>query len=92
MPIYEGSRNQTGRVLRVKAADGVVRPTIFQDPHWLENDFDFVYYTFKENDRLDKLAYRLYGTSEYWWAIARVNPELLYCDNIPVGTVIRIPK
>ena len=50
---------------------------------------DDMYFIAQEGDRCDNLAYRFYGSSEFWWFIARVNN--LKTNNIPAGTSLRIP-
>jgi nucleoid-associated protein YgaU len=52
----------------------------------------FRYQTAIQGDRFDTLAYREYGDPLLWWVLAQANPEIFYPDEIPVGTVIRIPS
>lgn len=52
----------------------------------------FVYYTVKAGDRMDKLAYELYGVPDLWWRIADANPEIFYPDVLIPGSIIRIPS
>lgn len=49
-------------------------------------------YTWKTGDRLDSLAMSVYRDPERWWIIAEANPEVLDIQNIPAGTVLRIPS
>ena len=49
-------------------------------------------YTWKEGDRLDQLAMQFYSNPEKWWLIAEYNPEVTDHQNIPAGTVLRIPR
>ena len=93
MAVYEGSRYiGSATLFRVTDTKGVTRPTVYQNRRWLQNSsVNFKNYTVKEGDRLDKLSYALYGTSEYWWAIARLNPTLLYQENLTPGLIIRVP-
>ena len=51
----------------------------------------FAYYTVVAGDRLDSIAYDLYGLPDLWWKIANANPEIFYPDNLVVGSIIRIP-
>ena len=57
-----------------------------------ETPAKFVYYTVIQGDRMDKLAFELYGQSELWWKIADANPEVFYPGNLVVGSIIRIPS
>jgi nucleoid-associated protein YgaU len=49
-------------------------------------------YTWKEGDRLDQVAMNFYSNPERWWLIAEYNPEVSDHQNIPAGTVLRIPS
>lgn len=49
-------------------------------------------YQWKVGDRLDVLAYQMYRNSGLWWIIAEHNPEIHDPNNIPVGSVLRIPN
>ena len=44
----------------------------------------------RDGDRLDAIAYRVYGDSTLWWIIAEAN-GLKDSFYIPAGTRIRIP-
>lgn len=48
-------------------------------------------YTWTEGDRLDQVAVKFYKYPEKWWLIAVYNPEIEDHQNIPAGTVLRIP-
>ena len=48
-------------------------------------------YTSVEGDTFDRLAYRILHDSERYWEIADLNPHIAFPDEIPVGTLIRIP-
>lgn len=49
------------------------------------------YWWWREDDRIDSLATRYYGSPEQWWRIMDANPEFIDPQSIPVGTKIRIP-
>lgn len=53
---------------------------------------EYYNYTWVENDRIDMVANTLLGSPAQWWKIMDFNPELIDPLNIPVGTVIRIPR
>lgn len=42
-------------------------------------------------NRLDKIAFRFYGTAKLWWAIAQVNNLVDPFMDVPTGTQLRIP-
>lgn len=52
----------------------------------------FYYYQWKEKDRPDTVAFKTLGSSTYWWRIMDFNPEVIDPFNIPVGSVLRIPR
>lgn len=49
------------------------------------------YYTFKEGDTLDGLAYKYYGDASLWWSILDANPSFESEIEIEYGTVLTIP-
>lgn len=88
--IYAGSRYEDDPVDRV-LVDGVYTPTIYHAPPPVLQGFAYSVYLSEYGTRLDALAASIYGDPELGWVIANANPELLYPDQIPVGTVLRIP-
>lgn len=48
-------------------------------------------YTIRQNDRLDLLSQRNYGTTSLWWAIAIFNPNIYHPLLLSPGLVINIP-
>lgn len=87
--IFEDSRYALAPVLRVTAADGVTRPTIYADGSPTFPPFRNHIVT--EGDRFDLLAYRFLGNPELWWHIADANPEVFYPEDLIPGMTIRIP-
>jgi hypothetical protein len=53
---------------------------------------DFFFYEWKEEDRIDLVAKRFFGTAFKWWDIMDYNPEMMDPMSIPPGTLIRIPS
>lgn len=53
--------------------------------------FQYQAYMVRGEDRIDTLAEAFYGDSTLWYQIAQGNPEILQWDNVPSGTIIRIP-
>ena len=51
----------------------------------------FIYYQWKEGDRLDLLAAKYTSAPTHWWKIMDINPEVINPFEITVGTYIRIP-
>ena len=49
-------------------------------------------YVWKEGDRLDVIAQRLYSNSEAWSLIMDYNPEIPDALNIAPGTQVRVPN
>jgi hypothetical protein len=89
--IYEGSRYDGERVVQVKDHLGRMQPAIYIRLDVDSQFFQFDVYVTKEGDRLDNIAFDAYDDPEMWWIIARANPEVFYSDDIPYGTVLRIP-
>lgn len=54
--------------------------------------FAFVNYQVAVGDRIDTLAFRFYGDATQWWRIAQANPEIMFWDNIAVGSIVRVPQ
>jgi len=52
-----------------------------------------LYVTTTVGDRLDSLAYQFYKNVDFWWIIARANPDLFSKDSFALkpGLQIRIP-
>lgn len=87
--IYEGSRYQRATVAAVPSDHGWA-PTVFRDiPSEVLPTRQVV---MSDHETLQDIAYRAYGDPELWWHIADNNPDVLYPDNIPAGTVLRIPN
>jgi phage tail protein X len=53
---------------------------------------EYYTYTWKETDRIDVLAQRVYSTSDAWHKIMDYNPEIADALNIAPGTQIRLPR
>lgn len=54
--------------------------------------FPYISHTLTADERVDQLAQTYYGDATQWWQIADGNPEILDWDNVPPGTVLRIPN
>lgn len=55
------------------------------------NDSSYTLYTVREGDTLERIAARLLGTTERYWEIADLNPQIKFPIDIDTGDVIRIP-
>ncbi len=87
--IFEGSRYERSKVLRVQDSKGVFHPTLYTD---LQVDSSkFIRHTVIAGDRMDSLAFYYYRNAELWWFIAEANPEVFYPDDLVPGSVLRIP-
>ena len=42
-------------------------------------------------ERIDTIAYQYFTDATLWWKIADANPEILFWDDLAVGTIIRVP-
>ena len=89
MTIVRGSRYETALVVNVMDDDGVSRPTVYRTNFQGYNSYRLIEMA---GETLEQLAGRLYGDARLWWVIADANPEIGYPDNLPAGTVIRLPS
>lgn len=53
--------------------------------------FSYANHQVAVGERMDSIAYQYYADATLWWRIADANPELMWFDDIPVGTIIRVP-
>lgn len=51
---------------------------------------DFKTYILKEGERIDHVAFKIYGDSQYWWVIAAAS-GIGWGLQIPPGTILRVP-
>lgn len=92
MTIYRGSRYEYSTVDYFSTTvNGTDEPVVFYN----FSDLGYVRYwqhTYVEGERLDQIAYKYYQRPQYWWIIPEYNPEITDLNNIPAGTVLRIPN
>lgn len=55
----------------------------------IEKDATDIYYIFRQNDRLENVAYKYYGSVDYWWVLADIN-NIANPLEIEAGTSLRI--
>ena len=60
--------------------------------NWPSYSSGFFFYDWVETDRLDDLALSFLGSSDLWWQIMDLNPEILDPMSIAPGVQIRIPR
>lgn len=48
-------------------------------------------YTIRDGDTLERIAGRVLGTTERYWEIADLNPQIKFPLDLSTGDVIRIP-
>jgi len=48
-------------------------------------------YILKEGERIDQIAFKFYGDSQYWWIIAAAS-GIGWGLQIPPGTILRVPE
>lgn len=90
MAIDTNSRYANNRIEAVEV-NGVVRPTIVITPPD-EQRINFSTYTWQDGDQIEYLAWSAYGDEQAWWVIADANPEILYWNDMPRGTKVRVPS
>lgn len=91
MPVYPGSRYQNGDVETLPDKNGVQQLSVYRAVFSLSPLQEYVILRF--GTRLDMLAQIIYGDPTLWWVIADANqtPDDYY-DNLPAGTILRIPS
>jgi nucleoid-associated protein YgaU len=46
----------------------------------------------RDGDSFESLAQKVFGDPQQYWRIADINPQVKFPNELPVGTLIRIPK
>lgn len=92
MTIYTGSRYEYASIDFVSTKEGSPAfPIVFYNSPYLTN-VRYTEHTYKAGERIDQIAYRYYKDPKYWHTIMELNPEISDFNNIPVGTVLKIPN
>lgn len=52
----------------------------------------YTFYVVREGDTLESVARRSLGSSDRWWEVADLNPQIKYPLSLTVGDVIRLPR
>jgi nucleoid-associated protein YgaU len=76
--------------LAIVALNNQARKTIIL-PEPEAKTFSYTTYRVTASDRIDLIAFAFLGDATQWWRIASANPEVLFWDELPVGTLLRIP-
>ena len=64
----------------------------WERPEIPESDDDmYIEYQENQNNRLDLISFKYYGTVKLWWAIAVANDIQNPFEKIEKGTILRIP-
>jgi len=92
MAVFRSSRYYTGGAQQIRnKTTNLYNWTVYrQFP--ASTSIRYTEYTWAEGDRIDYLASVYLNSPTAWWQIMDVNPEIADPFNIPVGTVIRIPR
>jgi nucleoid-associated protein YgaU len=51
----------------------------------------YTLYTVRQGDTLERISARLFGTTERYWEIADLNPQIKFPIDLESGDVIRVP-
>lgn len=54
--------------------------------------FQYVHHQVTVGERIETIAYQYFTDATMWWRIADANPEIMFWDDLPAGTVIRVPQ
>ena len=92
MPIRLGSRYELSVVDFISfETDEDAYPVVFYEFDEL-GILTYQEYPYKQGERLDNIAMKFYGKPGFWWVIMEANPEIEDIQNIPAGTLLRIPR
>lgn len=87
MAVFEGSRLKNCRVLE----DVEDKFLSFDSTHLVPDKNDFVY-EFKQGDRLDIIASKVYGNAQLKYLILKANPKYNHEFEIQMGDKLIIPN
>lgn len=91
MAIFLDSRYLDGPLFKVWDQQRLAyHLTVFRE--WPTVLADYFWYTWTSSDRLDILANTYLGSSNRWYEIMDINPEIANPWDITPGTSIRIPN
>lgn len=89
--IYTDSRYATGKIMyTADARSGNENLSVYRIFPTL--GYRFSAYVWGSEDRIDKLAAEVLGSSSLWWKIMDLNPEIVDPSSIAPGTTLRIPS
>jgi len=93
MAIRIGSRYQNSTVdfVQTSLKNTDLNPIVFWNMSTKSN-ISYFNHTYTYGERLDEIAFDYYQDPSYWWMILEYNPQIKDINNIPVGTVLRIPR
>lgn len=57
-----------------------------------QDSVNYYQYISREGDTFERIAARLFNNGTRYWEIAQLNPHVYFPGDIPVGTVLRIPR
>lgn len=92
MTIYKGSRYEYSTIDFLSTTPGgSAYPTV---QYQFTNGGYMKYYehTYIAGERLDQISSKYYQTPGFWWSFMESNPQITDLNNIPAGTVLRIPN
>lgn len=90
MAIDTNSRYANNKLVAVDV-EGRTRTTIVIEPPD-EQRITFSTYVWQDGDQIEYLSWSAYGDEQAWWVIADANPEILYWNDLPRGTKVRVPS
>ncbi len=90
MAIDTNSRYANNKLVAVDI-EGRTRTTIVIEPPD-EQRITFSTYVWQDGDQIEYLSWSAYGDEQAWWIIADANPEILYWNDLPRGTKVRVPS
>jgi hypothetical protein len=90
--IFLNSRYVTNPVVAVYFPDSeTTKISVFRSPSNITKGRTVKYYQWREGDRIDQLAYNIFGDPELWWRLLDVNPDIQSPYDLKPGDLLRIP-
>jgi phage tail protein X len=90
MGIFQGSRYKGSYIFADKNNRDIIFLDIIQQYKFLPAPEDLIV-EIREGDRLDILAYQLYGDEALEWVILQANPQYSSAFDVKVGDRINVP-
>ena len=90
MPIFEDSRYVTAPIVALADSAGVYHATLLKHVADVHAAYDVM--VSEEGDTFATVAWDAYRDAEQWWRVADLNDHIFYPDDLPVGSLVKVPR